>query len=302
MRLKILVLIAVLLLLGGLISPAFADEEGQDYGYWCTTCGRQHGPGETCPAASAPAPAEPYDWSQPGNAPAITTTTTKTFAQSAREYNDEGEDFYRQGKYHEAWQKFFAAQFNDPDTPLYKENLDKVNNALKQEAEEKKQHQQELAKRMQNAPHHQKLKNVQPLVPVVELGDKKVVKPALGPTRSLKIAPPPAPGDKLMWDLIADLQLHGGKTISQSARKRSGTEADKELLAAQIKLLDMATADLNDLRVRNGCKDFTEFQKKCETNPGLRRKADAIFNDYQAELQIVTKKLAPRGIEPRSRP
>jgi hypothetical protein len=316
----VLIFAAILLFGGGAVRA-----EDQDYGYWCTDCGRQHGPGESCPKASAPASNqqdEPYDWSQPVFTPSSTTSTMKTFAQSAREYNAEGEVLYSQGKYHEAWQKFFAAAFNDPDTPLYKENREKANDAIKREAEEKKKQQQELAGRIQNAPHHQKIKNVQPFgASVVATSDRKEAPVVAAKPRGLKISAPPMPGDRIIWDLLAEMQQQGGRQIKAeeqrrifernnspflvnplwnkeklavmvmqakdadreyvSARKEHVAEADQAIYEEQCKLLAAATLSLYDLRDRSGLKDFTEFDKKWRSDPSFRRQAQAIWDDYE---------------------
>jgi uncharacterized protein YkwD len=149
-------LVTALLLFNG--SIALADEEGQDYGYWCTDCGRQHGPGESCPKSSSPSGGssqdEPYDWSQPVYAPAVTTTTVKTFAQFALEYNAEGEDLYRRGEYQKAYMKFWTARFNDSSNPLFEENLNKAERARDQEDKEKA----DFYKRMQTV--HKRLKSI----------------------------------------------------------------------------------------------------------------------------------------------
>ncbi len=49
---KILFFSFVILAIWGFYQPVQADEEGVDYGYWCTECNVQHGPGETCPRSS----------------------------------------------------------------------------------------------------------------------------------------------------------------------------------------------------------------------------------------------------------
>jgi len=124
------------------VSGASLAEEGQDYGYWCNDCGRQHGPGESCPKQSAPsysAPDEPYDFNKetvPQQQAAPQQTDAEKWKQAAEGYNKEGEELYRNGEYDKAYMKFWTAMFNDSSNPLYKENLDKAKAASKAQREE----------------------------------------------------------------------------------------------------------------------------------------------------------------------
>ncbi|MDD5594174.1 MAG: hypothetical protein PHG97_05500, partial [Candidatus Margulisbacteria bacterium] len=139
-KLKFFLLIASTILLFSYI--ATQADEGQDYGYWCNECGRQHGPGETCPKQSAPSystPDEPYDFkketvTQPQAAPQ--QTDAEKCKQAAEGYNKEGEELYRNGEYDKAYMKFWTANFNDSSNPLYKENLEKAKSAQQRQKEE----------------------------------------------------------------------------------------------------------------------------------------------------------------------
>jgi hypothetical protein len=172
-KLIILTIIAVVLV-GGVVVRA--DEAGQDYGYWCTQCGRQHGPGESCPYNSAPAnpePEQPYDWSQPVYAPATaTTTTTLTRAeqvqQEALALNKEGDHFYSQGEYSKAVSKYRSANLACPDNLLYSYNFKMAVSAQARQESERA----DLEKRIQAA--HKKLEKILIYDPsVVDLRDKK---------------------------------------------------------------------------------------------------------------------------------
>jgi hypothetical protein len=229
--LKILILTIITVALVGSVAVR-ADEEGQDYGYWCTQCGRQHGPGESCPASSAPssAPDEPYDWSQPVYTPATTTTTLKREPTSA-ELNEEGETLFNQGKYDEAYNKFWQASFGD-DTPLYHDNLLKAKYALERQQEEKKQQQAEarkkqaeLAKKMPVT--HKKIKNIQPFgTSVVDLRDKqgalvvdpKALKEGSSRPKLAPVQPPPSltkPQPKASAAILQDLNDYGELSAQQ---------------------------------------------------------------------------------------
>jgi hypothetical protein len=282
-------LVALVLLFSG--GAALADEEGVDYGYWCTSCGRQHGPGESCPSSGSSGGSgqdEPYDWSQPVYTTASPTTTTDT-----------------------------SISTDTSTTSTTNTTLVTAKPPIKGTLEERK------------AKAHKQIKNIQPLgTSVVDLRDKKgalVVNPSSvkGPTgkpRSLKIKEPPVPGslsDKELSDLIGDMLLHGkkaGQVITKqrifeknpdkyltnplrtkendaeyvAARKRYVKEADDAIFAAQLKLLEMTGDDMRELWRKSGSKDYGEFDRKCDSDPALRQKSTAILNDYRAELQIVT--------------
>ncbi|MCU0640797.1 MAG: DUF5655 domain-containing protein [Candidatus Margulisbacteria bacterium] len=126
-------IIALILLFSA--GPTLA-EDGVDYGYWCTDCGRQHGPSESCPKAGAPAPStpdEPYDWSQPASSPTPTRselTPAEKHRQEAAEFNRQGEELMQFGRPDEAYNKFWSAWFMEMDVPLYKSNLEQAKAAL----------------------------------------------------------------------------------------------------------------------------------------------------------------------------
>lgn len=285
-------------------TPALADEEGTDYGYWCTTCGRQHGPGESCPGSSQPSYSEPepYDWSQPTYAPVTTTTDTSTTTVAETSTTTSTSTTItlsdrQKGLTHSRKLKDVTI----PGATSVVDPKDKRGAAL----------------------------TINPSA--VQGGNyRPKIKPAAAPPAPGDRAVIPPLSDKQMWDLIADMQLNSGKQKIWTGKKRifernpnpyltnplwtrekravlamQAMDADREFIAArkkyvaeadqaiykeQVRLLEDVSVALGVVKEKDGLLDFTAFHKKWRTDPAFRREAQAIWDNYQdRSIEIAIK-------------
>lgn len=213
-----------------------AEEEGTDYGYWCTKCGVQHAPGEICPQEST-SPAyqtdRPDGLQDPSSTPRSSdpaAVPTKTLEQKAADLNEEGEALYRAGKYGDAEMKFWLAGWNDSNRQLYKDNLNKAKYAREEQEEKEKQlaeekKRAELNRKLKLA--NEKLKNAQPLgVSGVEARDPKGI---------------PAANAQAAKGLPS-----GSRTAFQEMPKTFSPQSDEDIIALLFLFQEKPKQDLPD--------------------------------------------------------